>query len=210
MNKYKIESGEKGELSDFLKTNKNIAAVESSKLKSKFRKTINNLELILPTVDLKSCQYSTRTHFISLFLSIGLLIPEYYILRDENNLRNDLLDFIENQPNRYKESVMGGIRQRERRQTRVKMIQKIIRKYRIKLDTTRLFNEAHKQRLWRKSKPRHICGICSKGIGPYDNAVVDHIVPWAKGGKTTPANSQLAHKKCNQKKRDSSDQLVMI
>ena len=53
-----------------------------------------------------------------------------------------------------------------------------------------------------------ICGICE---GPVDNALryphplcasVDHIVPLANGGSNEVSNLQLAHKRCNEAKRN--------
>lgn len=210
LTKNAVESGAKGELEGFLTNSKNITSSDSSKLKSNFRKTASNLKELLPKADLESCQYSTRTHFISLFLATGLLISEYYILSDVKKLRDALLDFIENQPEAYKESVLGGIRQKTKRETRVKLLKKIILRNVKKLDSKRFFDEALKQKLWRHSKPKRICGLCSKGIKGYDYAVVDHIEPWAKGGKTVQGNAQLAHKRCNQKKRDSIEQFIII
>lgn len=46
----------------------------------------------------------------------------------------------------------------------------------------------------------NICAICGKPIESLDDAQGDHIIPWIKGGETTPENFQLAHKICNIKK----------
>lgn len=45
-----------------------------------------------------------------------------------------------------------------------------------------------------------ICGICGKPIRNKKDCTVDHIIPLAKGGRTTIENCQLAHFDCNQKK----------
>jgi 5-methylcytosine-specific restriction endonuclease McrA len=45
-----------------------------------------------------------------------------------------------------------------------------------------------------------VCGICSNQIHSFDDATVDHIYPWSKGGKTSPENAQLAHRLCNARK----------
>lgn len=210
LNKGAVAGGGKAELDAFLKNSKDIAISESSALKSKFRKTIKNLAEILPKTDLQASSYSKRTHFNSLFLAIAFLIPKYYILSNPQQLEDDLLDFIENQPDVYKESVLGAIRQKAKRETRVRMLQKVILKYTKKLDTKRFFDEVLKQKLWRQSKPKHLCQICKRGIRGYEDATVDHIEPWAKGGKTVESNAQLAHKRCNQRKRDKVEQFVTI
>lgn len=138
------------------------------------------------------------------------MASKYYILSDVKQLGEHLLDFIENQPDAYRESVLGAIRQKAKRETRVKLLRRVILRHAKKLDTKRLFDEALKQRLWRRSKPKHLCRICGKGIRGYDDAVVDHVHPWAKGGRTVQSNAQLAHRRCNQKKRDKIEQFVMI
>lgn len=46
-----------------------------------------------------------------------------------------------------------------------------------------------------------VCGICGQDVDPFDYEV-DHIVPLAKGGEHSYANSQPAHPLCNRLKRD--------
>jgi hypothetical protein len=175
-------------------------------LKSKFRKVIINLQEVFPKQDIETSLYSKRTHFISLFLAIGLLIPKYYILTNAKQLKDDLLDFIQDPPDEYKESVLGAIRHKTKREKRAKMLQEIVLKHSKELDENRAFPESLKQRFWRQYN--HVCQICNKKI-QYQNATLDHIVPWAKGGKTEESNAQLAHKRCNQSKRDKIEKSVI-
>lgn len=203
-----ILGGGNRELEGFLDNCKNITVGESLRLKSKFRKTIKNIEAIFSTEDLRSSLYGKRTHFISLFLSIGLLIPKYYILTNKEQLETDLLDFSEDQPEAYKESVLGAIRQKAKRETRVRMLQNVILRHAKQLDTKRFFDEALKRKFWRRFT--RTCQICGKGIRGYQDSTIDHIEPWSKGGKTIESNAQLAHKRCNQKKRDEAEEFVII
>lgn len=46
------------------------------------------------------------------------------------------------------------------------------------------------------------CQICKQQIIHIDDAEMDHIVPYSKGGLTTRENAQLTHRYCNRKKRD--------
>lgn len=56
---------------------------------------------------------------------------------------------------------------------------------------------------------RWVCGICSERVDPLlafphpRAASLDHIVPLAKGGAHTRANTQLAHYDCNSRKNAS-------
>lgn len=207
LEKNSIEGGSKRELDSFLKHQKDISDNESSEIKSKFRKVINNIKEIFSKQDLESSAYSKRTHFISLFLSVGLLIPKCYILTDIEKLKKALLDFIEDQPQEYKESVLGAIRQKAARERRVRCLKDEILKYAKDLDENRLFEESLKQKFWREYN--HTCQICKREIKDYKDATLDHIEPWAKGGRTEESNAQLAHKKCNQGKRDKLEDLVI-
>ncbi len=86
------------------------------------------------------------------------------------------------------------------------MFQWVILKHSKKLDENRDFPEYLKQRFWRQYN--HVCQICNKKI-QYQNVTLDHIVPWLKGGKTEESNAQLAHKACNQRKRDKIERCVI-
>ncbi|MBL8086090.1 MAG: DUF262 domain-containing protein [Candidatus Obscuribacter sp.] len=44
------------------------------------------------------------------------------------------------------------------------------------------------------------CKLCHNPIYQLDEAAVDHIIPYAKSGRTVPENAQLAHRWCNSKK----------
>lgn len=44
------------------------------------------------------------------------------------------------------------------------------------------------------------CKLCNNQIHDFNDAAVDHIHPYSKGGKTQPVNAQLAHRSCNARK----------
>ena len=44
------------------------------------------------------------------------------------------------------------------------------------------------------------CKLCKNQIHSFDDSAVDHIHPYSKGGKTEPANAQIAHRSCNGRK----------
>jgi 5-methylcytosine-specific restriction endonuclease McrA len=206
----RIEGGTKKALSDFLTktTHPDISKDDSAKIRSRFRKVVLNINEIFDRETLVSSSYSKRTHFLSLFLAVGLLIPDYYILNDPSGLREALLEFIESPPDEYKKSALGAIRQKAKRDKRVDFIQEVVKRFAIKLDEKRLFDEPLRQRFWR-TYGRH-CSLCSKPIGSYKDACVDHKEPWAKGGRTDERNAQLAHRRCNQKKRDTFEEYIIL
>ncbi len=48
------------------------------------------------------------------------------------------------------------------------------------------------------------CKLCRNQIRMIDDAEVDHIIPFSKGGRTEMGNAQLAHRYCNRVKSDQS------
>ena len=61
----------------------------------------------------------------------------------------------------------------------------------------RFFSYQFRKQLYDASKK---CGICNCEIHSFEDSTVDHIHPYAKGGKTVPDNGQLAHRSCNARK----------
>lgn len=61
----------------------------------------------------------------------------------------------------------------------------------------RLFSSSVRLDLFNKSP---ICAICNQAIKEIDDAEVDHIVPFSKGGSTCLDNAQIAHRYCNRSK----------
>jgi 5-methylcytosine-specific restriction endonuclease McrA len=49
-------------------------------------------------------------------------------------------------------------------------------------------------------KAEPTCKICSNQIHCLEDSTVDHIHPYARGGRTVPENAQLAHRSCNARK----------
>lgn len=61
----------------------------------------------------------------------------------------------------------------------------------------RFFDFDFRKRLYDAS---HTCQLCKNEIHSFEDSTVDHVVPYSKGGKTTPSNGQLAHRGCNASK----------
>ena len=123
------------------------------------------------------------------------------MLLQTDELKADLVQFINDQPQEYRDSVVGAIRHKDKRVRRTKLLTEVLKKHAIELDKKRAFDPSLKAKLW--SMPGgHECQICHKPIHKFGDATIDHIKPWAKGGKTEENNAQIAHKICNRKKRD--------
>jgi hypothetical protein len=64
----------------------------------------------------------------------------------------------------------------------------------------RTFSYSVKKRLF-ESDPT--CKICGQQIRTIDDAEVDHIVPYSKGGDTNNSNAQISHRFCNRVKSNN-------
>jgi hypothetical protein len=64
----------------------------------------------------------------------------------------------------------------------------------------RIFSYTIKQQLFSDDPT---CKLCGNRIMAIEDAEVDHIVPYSKGGPTTIENAQLAHRYCNRHKSDN-------
>lgn len=61
----------------------------------------------------------------------------------------------------------------------------------------RLFTLANKEAAFKKDPT---CAICGQKIHSIDDAHMDHVLPYSKGGATTQANAALTHRYCNMAK----------
>ena len=61
----------------------------------------------------------------------------------------------------------------------------------------RAFSEKDRQEMF-DADPT--CALCGNAIVAIEDAQVDHIKPFSKGGLTERSNAQLAHAFCNQSK----------
>ena len=96
--------------------------------------------------------------------------------------------------------------------SRVRVIRRIQTIYNLILSITgksstdtdrRLFTEEEKKHLYENSDKK--CAICGNLILSIDDCEIDHIVPFAKGGKTELSNAQIVHRICNREKSDATD-----
>lgn len=67
----------------------------------------------------------------------------------------------------------------------------------IETKENRYYTKETRERLFYED---NTCKICNNQILSLDDAHVDHIIPFAQGGKTIYENAQIAHKYCNIKK----------
>lgn len=84
--------------------------------------------------------------------------------------------------------------------------ERILDRYVIKKDPKRIFDKKTKEQLWNMQETKSkkvLCALCGQTIDKMDDAEVDHIKPWSKGGDSKIINAQLTHKNCNIKKSNN-------
>ena len=81
----------------------------------------------------------------------------------------------------------------------IELLQEIVGK-KNEYPESRVFSNEVKQQLFYNG---YKCSFCGNEILNIDDAEVDHIKPWSKGGKTIIENAQLLHRHCNRIKNNS-------
>ena len=71
----------------------------------------------------------------------------------------------------------------------------------------RTFPNDIKDKLWHDN---YVCNYCGQKILSKDDAEVDHIKPFSRGGETTIENAQLLHRHCNRQKYSNTFETVDI
>jgi len=75
------------------------------------------------------------------------------------------------------------------------------------IDEADIKRERHKAReirntqWWKRKLAKGVCYYCEKAV-PHDKLTMDHIVPVARGGRSTKGNLVTACKECNNAKKN--------
>jgi CRISPR/Cas system Type II protein with McrA/HNH and RuvC-like nuclease domain len=72
--------------------------------------------------------------------------------------------------------------------------------------TNRIFRYSIKEQLFNQNPT---CAISGQKILKIEDAEVDHIVPYSKGGETTLSNAQLVLRYFNRSKKDNQDYKIV-
>jgi hypothetical protein len=100
----------------------------------------------------------------------------------------------------FQDSIMLGTADAQRVQTRFKKWEGVLEGLLGQSNQTRrTFTLSDKESFFTESPS---CALCSQRIETLDDAEVDHILPFSKGGATELQNAQLTHRYCNRVKGD--------
>lgn len=188
------------------------------KLSSEFTKTLNALKRAFPK--LVETRFKNSAEFYTLFLLVWKMQQEKFVLSDAtknkkafamlkkfstdvDDLRGKLravskFDNIHQSVQEYLLTVQGDTDSSASRDRREKLMRGLIWSIYDRKDSNRVFTIEQRRILWNRDDERK-CVKCGKPIH-WDDVSVDHVVAYAKGGKTSLKNAQLMHKLCNSSK----------
>lgn len=187
---------------------------------SKICKIIKSLKLG------KNTRFIRKTSdFYSLFVAIMKLVNSGYIFQKYLKAQKELTDFsawIAKLTNAQQNKDFGYLKKKintpfykywsttqkntdskEYRETRIDILKEILlRAFDKTKDKNRFFSISQKEQIWQKSKDKICCYPNCKKILRWENATIDHMIPWSFGGRTDISNAQLMCKQHNSMKRN--------
>jgi hypothetical protein len=179
---------------------------------------LNRVRRMFP--DLRHTRLSKISDFYSLVMLIHKFEIEGLILTDRrrNKLAWDLLVAFSRGVDEVRElqkkahgskpgqetcreyllTVTSGTDEISQRRKREQILRSLLQSLFERKDAERLFSEEQRRILWNSTSQRK----CKKCGGPvtWTDFTVDHIAPFAKGGKTRLDNAALMHRHCNSSK----------
>ena len=128
------------------------------------------------------------------------------LIAHSDEIRNQVLEVRKNNAE-YQDFTYAATGSKNRVIGRITMIYNIIASIIGKAsngEVKRLFTLDDKESLWHDN---YVCSYCGQKILSIDDAEVDHIKPFSKGGHTEIANAQLLHRHCNREKNDIEESI---
>lgn len=181
------------------------------KLKKNFNSTIDIIKQVLGADAFFAYERESNKLLEKFSGSVydSIIIPfSYFESRDliyhADEIRKAINNLKQND-SQYREDTYASTGSKKRVRSRIMavtdILHKIIGSYSSEKES-RTFSDEVKRSLF---KPGYICSYCGNEILSIDDAEVDHIIPFSKGGKTDISNAQLLHRHCNREKNDSLD-----
>lgn len=171
------------------------------KMIKEYLETLNKIKLILGKNAFKAEFLSNGKFISSHYDSIVLAFKKYNkhaLIQNKDKIKDMFKKTFKD--NDFVETTKAGSSSYTKVIIRTNLLINSIKNLIIDIDSKRNFTLKEKEELYRQS---NTCAICGNLIENIEDANVDHIIPWSKGGKTTLDNAQLTHEFCNKSKSDS-------
>jgi hypothetical protein len=187
-------------------------------LGGEFVTTIRLVKQMFP--ELRQTRFRNSAEFYSLFLLVWEMNNQKFILKDKKrnlaatallrNLSNGVDELREQlrkaKPGRpaqrlYQEyllTVQGDTDSSANRERRATILRSLLWSLYERKDEKRGFTAEQRRIIW-NSEDKKVCARCKKPL-TWEDFTIDHILAYARGGKTTRENAQLMHRHCNSSK----------
>ena len=184
-----------------------------------FIKTMNLVKKMFPS--LQQTRLHNSAEFYTLFLLVWEMDKENFVLADNrrntlafellrklsigvDELRQRLRDVKPAQQSvkplfsEYLLTVQGDTDSSRNREQRRQILKKLLFSLYERKDDRRSFTPEQRRLIW-NSDQNHLCVECKKSL-TWNDFTVDHIIAYAKGGKTSLKSAQLMCRSCNSRK----------
>ena len=197
--------------------NDSINANTLGRLEREFNKTMRLVKRMFP--EIRQTRFRNSADFYSLFMLMWDMQREKYILteRKRNRMGFEMLrklstgvdalrekfrraSAVKPQPpySDYLLTVQGDTDSAATRHRRAKILRNLLEPIFHRKDSKRTFTSEQRRILWNSDVKRQ-CAGCRKKL-TWDDFTIDHVIAYARGGKTRLSNAQIMCRRCNSKK----------
>lgn len=196
-------------MNDYMAKNQNLDKNEIDKLKNLFNSKIDIIKQIFG--ETAFCSYDRQNDKITKSFSgsvyDSLIIPcsffdNHSLMVHANELRKQF-EYTKRNNLEYQDYTYAATGSKSRVIGRIMLIYNLISNIIKNENTKRIFDYSTKEYLW--ANRDHVCAFCKQEILDINDAEVDHIFAYSKGGETIIENAQLLHKHCNRVKNSNAD-----
>jgi 5-methylcytosine-specific restriction endonuclease McrA len=99
----------------------------------------------------------------------------------------------------YLMTVKEGTDSKTQRLRRERILRELLEGIFVPLDSNLAFNATQRRILWQSSSTKN-CHHCHKTLNTFAEVTIDHVVPYARGGRTRLDNAVLSCRRCNSAK----------
>lgn len=197
-------------MNTYMQKNQNLDETEIEKLKNLFNTNIDIIKQIFGNNAF--CAYDRQnkkiTNKFSGSVYDSLIVPcsffdNHALIMHADELRNKFEEVKINNAE-YQDFTYAGTGSKARVIGRIMLIYNLFNNILgNKNPQKRNFDTDIKMELWNNGN--HICSYCNQAILNIDDAEVDHVIAYSKGGGTIVENAQLLHRHCNRVKNNSPE-----
>ncbi len=200
-------SSMKKTMNNYMIKHQNADNNEIKELKTLFNGTIDIIKQVFGSTAF--CAYDRqKSQFMnkfsgSVYDSIAIacsMFNHHDLMTHADEIRKQVNDMKMNNPT-YQDYTYAATGSKNRVIGRIMMIYNLIKNIiGNENNHPRTYSKSTKEELWHNG---YICPYCKQEILSIEDAEVDHIIPYSKGGQTIMENAQLLHRHCNREKNNA-------